>query len=141
MSKVKLENNKKKVLNDFNEQCEVGLYKMGLLWLSNVTEIITSRYSNARGGNGIVDTGRLRASMSFITSQFSDKNKSVKESNSKDYVKGKANDNQLIVGTNVEYGNYIESGTSKQKARPFLKPSLLENTKDYEKIFKDSIQK
>lgn len=33
-------------------------------------------------------------------------------------------DRQIDVGTNVEYASYVELGTSKQKAQPYLGPSL-----------------
>lgn len=62
----------------------------------------------------IVDSGRL---MNSITH-------SVDES-----------DNTAMVGTNVEYGKYVELGTSKMSARPFLKPTIQENVPEYKEIF------
>lgn len=48
-----------------------------------------------------VDTGRLRASIAHNTES-----------------------DRFQVGTNVEYAVYVEKGTSKQKAQPFLKPGI-----------------
>lgn len=62
----------------------------------------------------IVDSGRLMNSISH----------SVDES-----------DNTAIVGTNVEYASYVEYGTSKTKAKPFLKPTIQENLPEYKEIF------
>ena len=42
------------------------------------------------------------------------------------------------VGTNVEYGYFLETGTSKMEARPFLRPALHRTRKDVVKIFRDA---
>jgi len=39
------------------------------------------------------------------------------------------------IGTNVEYGPYVEMGTSKMDARPFLKPAATNHTSEYKAIF------
>jgi HK97 gp10 family phage protein len=70
-----------------------------------------------------VDTGTLKRS---ITNVVDDNEKSV------------------IIGTNVEYAPYVELGTSNQKAKPFLLPSVEEN-KDklksiVEKHLKDEVK-
>lgn len=57
-----------------------------------------------------VDTGALRSSINTSGSSSSD---SVTAS----------------VGTNLEYAPYVELGTSKSKAQPFLQPSLQKNKK------------
>lgn len=47
-------------------------------------------------------------------------------------------DNAVAVGTNVEYGKYVELGSSRRPhATPFLKPALENNKGTYEKIFKN----
>ncbi len=56
-----------------------------------------------------VDTGRLRSSLSHETENFGTDNPTV------------------TVGTNVEYGPYVEFGTSRQSAKPYLYPALIEN--------------
>jgi len=40
------------------------------------------------------------------------------------------NNSKLIgqVGTNTEYAGYVEFGTSKQKAQPYLRPALIKNS-------------
>lgn len=65
-----------------------------------------------------VDTGRLRNSVTH-------------------YVK----DNTAYIGTNVEYGMYIEFGTSKMKARPFLRPAARNHTSEYQQIFQSELDK
>jgi len=55
-----------------------------------------------------VDTGRLRASITHETEKSGDE------------VIGR-------VGTNVEYGVYVEYGTDRASAKPYLRPALENN--------------
>lgn len=66
-----------------------------------------------------VDTGHLRDSISH------------------QYV---PNDNAEYIGTNVKYAPYVEFGTSKMKAQPFLKPSASEHAEEYRKIFEATLR-
>lgn len=59
-----------------------------------------------------VDTGRLRNS---ITHQQYDERTEV-------------------VGTNVEYAPYVELGTHRQKAQPYLRPAAENHTAEYKRI-------
>jgi HK97 gp10 family phage protein len=56
-----------------------------------------------------VDTGRLRSGLSHVTEDFGSNNPAI------------------TVGTNVEYAKFVEFGTSRQSAKPFLYPALIEN--------------
>ena len=53
-----------------------------------------------------VDTGNLRSSISH-----------------------KSDDEKAVIGTNTDYSEFVEKGTSRQKAQPFLTPAA-ENNKD-----------
>ena len=51
------------------------------------------------------------------------------------------NDGQTVyVGTNVEYAPYVETGTWKMKAQPYLRPSIENHIQEYQKIFKETIE-
>ena len=64
-----------------------------------------------------VDTGRLRNSISH------------------------QNDSDTVyVGTNVEYAPYIEMGTSKMAARPYLGPSITEHANEYKEIIETALK-
>lgn len=41
-----------------------------------------------------------------------------------------------VIGTNVEYAAYVECGTSRQRAQPYLKPALINHIGEYENIIK-----
>lgn len=61
-----------------------------------------------------VDTGRLRNSITHIVDEGT---------------------RHVIIGTNVEYAPYVELGTRRQKAQPFLKPAANDHYSTYKGIF------
>lgn len=66
---------------------------------------------------GAVDTGRLRGSITHAV-----------------------DDDSAIVGTNVEYGVYVEMGTYKMASRPFLRNAIENYTDDYKRIVEAGLQ-
>lgn len=60
-----------------------------------------------------VDTGLLRNSISHST-----------------------DDNTAYIGTNVEYAAYVELGTKKMKAQPYLMPAVVDHQSEYNQIIK-----
>lgn len=44
------------------------------------------------------------------------------------------------IGTNVEYGIYVEMGTKKMEAQPFLRPAATDHTQTYKNIFEDEMK-
>lgn len=64
-----------------------------------------------------VDTGRLKGSITYEVSG-----------------------EDVYIGTNVEYAPYVELGTYKQRAQPFLRPAAQNHTDEYRTILKDSLE-
>lgn len=64
-----------------------------------------------------VDTGRLRNSINHTTDEDS-----------------------AYIGTNVEYAPYVEYGTSKTAAQPFLRPAATEHSSQYKEILKNELK-
>lgn len=62
-----------------------------------------------------VDTGRLRNSITHVT---------------------RASEKAEYIGTNVEYAPYVELGTRKQAAQPFLRPAASGHADTYKAILK-----
>ena len=122
---VKLENNSKIVLDEMRAKMEEALYIMGVNSVEGASQTIG-------GENNLltpaVDTGRLRASISFITPTREGANKvSPKEAEALqpgDQLKGSADENTVVVGSNVEYAEYVHDGTSKMVGRPFLRVGI-----------------
>lgn len=48
---------------------------------------------------------------------------------------GDSDDMTAYIGTNVEYAAYVEYGTSKTAAQPFIKPAVNDHQAQYKKIF------
>ena len=60
-----------------------------------------------------VDTGRLRNS---ITHEVA------------------ANEKAVYIGTNVEYGPYVEMGTARTRPQPFIRPAVENHLDEYKQI-------
>ena len=67
-----------------------------------------------------VDTGRLRNSLTH------EPNSQLKN---------------VTIGTTVEYAPFVEQGTSRQKAQPYLRPAVLNHTEEYKQIAKNALVK
>lgn len=65
-----------------------------------------------------VDTGNLRGSIAHAVD-----------------AGGKA----VYIGTNVEYAPYVELGTSRQEAQPFLRPAASEHGAQYRQVLKKAL--
>lgn len=64
-----------------------------------------------------VDTGNLRDSIDYIV-----------------------DDKSVTIGTNVEYAPYVEFGTSRQKAQPYLLPGIENNLGAYQEIINQTLR-
>ena len=67
-----------------------------------------------------VDTGNLRNS---ITNEVQSSEKAV------------------YIGTNVEYATYVELGTTRTKAKPYLKPAVADHSAVYKRIIEEEMGK
>lgn len=119
---IKFEDNSKFIKSEFEVKKNKILYAMGLKWLEICTKIITV--------NGIVDTGRLRASLSFITPIESGGNGAIETG---DDITGRSEEGSIIVGSNVKYAAKQELTNKKGS---FIKPSILDYKEDYKEIAK-----
>lgn len=66
-----------------------------------------------------VDTGRLRNSITHIA-RYGAK--------------------EVYIGTNVEYAAYVEMGTKRQKAQPYLRPAAANHESTYRAILKNNLE-
>lgn len=62
------------------------------------------------------------------------KEKLIDTSRFKNGVTYKSDDKQTIVGNPVEYSSFLENGTSRMRARPTLKPAIMENREKLKNI-------
>lgn len=64
-----------------------------------------------------VDTGRLRNSITHTTDEEA-----------------------AYIGTNVEYAGYVEYGTSRMKAQPYIRPAASDHGTEYKRIFEEYLK-
>ncbi len=85
-------------------------------------------YPSPPGSSPAVDTGRLRASISinWVDSGIGrgKVDRPALENDGVGMPESEKNKIKVVVGTNVEYGAYLELGTSKMEPRPYLRPVL-----------------
>ena len=85
------------------------------------------------------DTGRLKGSIVYVTSTSHSEGESPAEP--EDYTpKGTPPKGEVIIGTNVEYAPYVELGTRKQKAQPFLRPAAEDHASEYGEIIESELK-
>lgn len=139
---IRIKDNSQLVLEEVEKATERALYAIGIKAVEGSVDAITGKYSVPPA----VDTGRLRASISFVTASGEKGDSgamSPPNAKSGDKLSGKADKNSVIVGSNVEYAEPVHNGTSKMAGRPFLREGI-DKTKDQmqeqaEKIFKGQL--
>lgn len=118
---VKITDNSDKVLNALPEQIEQALIAVGMAAESNAKmEITHAVYDQPEARSGYVRTGRLRNS---LTHEVLEGEKAV------------------IVGSNVEYAKYVEGGTMKMPARPYLRPAIVNHVDEYKALVEAALSK
>jgi HK97 gp10 family phage protein len=96
-----------------------GLVKVGIIIEGQAVRLTpVGQYPADSGRVG----GRLKGSITYAT-QSARSNPSG-EAGSDDGVSSPTNDYTLHVGTNVEYAPYVEYGTRRMRAQPYLRPAL-----------------
>lgn len=127
---VKLIDNSDVVLSEMEQKIEVGLEECGMMmetFAKGKCPVDTGRLRNsithAVGGSSV--TGSYHADTARGGSQgFGTYNGTV----------GTRGDHSVSVGTNVEYAPYVEMGTSKMGARPFIEPSVSDHLNQFKHI-------
>lgn len=86
-----------------------------------------------------VDTGRLKNS---ITWKKKGQQNKVSGNNENDTISEPTEELQIAFGTNVEYAPFVEYGTDKMAARPFIAPAKVKVEREIEKgyVYKKIMQ-
>lgn len=116
---IKLTSNVDEVLKAFGDAVETALEAVGMQ-AQNYAVLNIEKPKPHKNGvvRPNVDTGRLVGSISHE----------------------QEGDRTEVIGTNVEYAPYVELGTQKTLAYPFLKPAVVDHKADYESIIRDCLQ-
>ena len=101
---IRVENNSQLALGELEKATERALYAIGVKAVEGSVDAISGKYDI----DPAVDTGRLRASISFITPTDKGGSGQPKPANAQagDELTGTAEQNTVVVGSNVSYAEY-----------------------------------
>jgi HK97 gp10 family phage protein len=117
---VTLTSNKDEILEALGEQLGQAMIAIGMAAESNAKQEITKVvYDTPESKSGYVRTGRLRNSISYGVD---------------------TDEPAVYIGSNVEYAPYVELGTSKMRARPFLKPAVENYAGEYKDLLEQAMK-
>ena len=117
---VTLTSNKDEILEALGEQLGQAMIAIGMAAESNAKQEITKAvYDTPESKSGYVRTGRLRNSISYGVD---------------------TDEPAVYIGSNVEYAPYVELGTSKMMARPFLKPAVENYAVEYKDLLEQAMK-
>lgn len=135
MIDVKIENNTAKIEAEFGQAMNRALYAIGVTAQSDITDYMSKPDFT---GRDIVDTGRLRASISFVTPEDASGANSGEAKTGDALGKNLKEEKTVILGTNVEYGAAVNNGNGKNRpARKFMENGIEPNFKKYKEIAED----
>lgn len=121
-----LKSNRKEVLRGSEEAVERGLAAIGM-------RAVTYTHRPKERGGTPVDTGRLRNSIAWATASQGGGGTDAPSG-------GGADDHAVIIGTNVEYGKFVEEGTSKRKPAHMLRNALTDGADEYARIMEAALK-
>lgn len=134
--------NTKKWQGKFEDALIRALERVGLEAEGNAKDRITANKS--------VDTGLLRNSITHAVSggrAYIAKYRASKTDKHGVYRVGKyegtmpdEKQRAVYIGTNVEYGAYVELGSRGRAGKPFLKPAATEHANEYRRIMEDELK-
>ena len=133
--KVDYKDNSQQILSALEKGKHNALTAIGATAETHTKENITA--------DKLVDTGRLRNSITYATGDYSGIG-TYTDNNKKKYSDAKARntpkDDEVAIGTNVEYAAYTELGTEKIAAHHYLKRAVTEHKDEYKKLTAQAIQ-
>lgn len=132
MSEVKFTSRKEELLNKLQNAMRVGLKAVGM-----EAETIAKRYETA------VDTGRLRNSITWATKEREGESYSYTDDNKNsftDTIGSGIEEDEVFIGTNVYYAQFIEEGARGRKPLHFLKNAAQNHADRYKQILEDALK-
>lgn len=116
---IKFEDNSQKVLAELENKIPEILGAIGNEGYKGVTNFIRE--------NNIIDTRRLLGSISYST-PYEDYSNPELSNMAGDFITGNTEKDTTILGSNLYYAVFVNSGTSKQRARKFLETGIYRST-------------
>jgi HK97 gp10 family phage protein len=135
LSSVKFTDRSPEVRRALEKALELGLETIGMVAETHAKEAITRQ--------GAVDTGRLRNSITYAVKKREGEIVAYRDDEGAGYEQAigyGVKKDEVYIGTNVEYAPYVELGTRKMRARPFLKPAATEHNDEYKQIMEATLK-
>ena len=133
---ITFKDNTDKVLSALEKAIENGLTAIGMTAEGHAKRKITDYPA--------VDTGRLRNSITYALSGKKAAISSYKDNDGNVYnydgTAPKDEEKAVYIGSNVFYAPYVERGTSKMTARPFLNPAATDHNDEYKRIMEAALK-
>ena len=118
---ISLTDNSDLIKDALEDQVEQALTAVGITAENNAKrEITRAVYDTPESKSGYVRTGRLRNSLTHSVAM---------------------NEKAVYIGSNVEYAAYVELGTSRMRARPYLRPAVENYTDEYKNLVKQALSR
>lgn len=135
MRNFKMTSHKDEVLDELDSKVEIALEEIGLE---------AEKYAKMKCP---VDTGLLHNSITHALdgqepaiSEYQDNPEKQSGSYSGAVPNESKGKRTVYIGTNVEYAQDVEFGTSKQKPQPYLKPAVTDHLGKYKRILKETLK-
>ena len=134
--KVDYKDNSQQILSALEKGKRNALTAIGATAETHTKENITA--------DKLVDTGRLRNSITYATGDYLGigtytDNKKKKYSDAK--ARNTPKDDEVAIGTNVEYAAYTELGTQHITAHHYLKRAVTKHQDEYKELTVEAIKK
>lgn len=123
---------KDQVLKASDAAVERGLEAIGM-------QSVTLTHRDKEQGGTPVDTGRLRNSIAWATEKKSGGGSDGQGGGDASEA-GKADKYTVVIGTNVEYAESVEEGSSKRKAYHMLRNAINDEMDEKERIMRASLE-
>ena len=135
MADIKFTSNVNDILSALEKGKRNALTAIGATAETHTKENITA--------DDLIDTGRLRNSITYAAGDYVGieaytDNKKKKYSDAK--ARNTPNDDEVAIGTTVEYAPYLELGTKKIAAHHYLKRAATEHKDEYKNLTAQAIQ-
>ena len=136
----KITDNSDKFLSELKDKTIETLETVGLMAEGYAKRLCPVGTPESTGIKGYIG-GTLRNSITHALdgeqdaiSSYTDNAGNTKGYYSGSMVRDMGNTRSVYIGTNVEYGPYVEMGTSKTKAKPFIKPAVVNHGDEYRQV-------
>ena len=117
---ISLTDNSDLIKDALEDQVEQALIAVGITAENNAKREITRAVYDTPESPSYVRTGRLRNSLTHSVEM---------------------NEKAVYIGSAVEYAAYVELGTSRMRARPYLRPAVENYTDEYKNLIKQALSR